>query len=201
MNKQCTCTSRPTSILIWACVDWFRKEVLQLLTTSCMSVMMHTQGVNCSRWRSISWRQLTLTLEFLCHIHFCVGMHRLVLVDVITKWLYSCLVNLVYYVKYWSFLAALSNSKLYRREMYKHTHTQSFNGLFSRTTWVGRYQKDKPFWIFWSRDDGVAADHMQVTCTSLQTENHASISSLKFLPAECPSCHPTNSVKALKRNL
>ena len=29
-----------------------------------------------------------------------------------------------------------------------HTHTQSFNGLFSRTTWVGRYQKDKPFWIF-----------------------------------------------------
>ena len=28
-----------------------------------------------------------------------------------------------------------------------HTHTQTFNGLFSRTTWVGRYQKDKPFWI------------------------------------------------------
>ena len=28
-----------------------------------------------------------------------------------------------------------------------HTLTQSFNGLFYRTTWVGRYQKDKPFWI------------------------------------------------------
>ena len=27
------------------------------------------------------------------------------------------------------------------------THTQSFNGLFSRITWVGWYQKDKPFWI------------------------------------------------------
>ena len=26
-------------------------------------------------------------------------------------------------------------------------HTQTFNGLFSRTTWVGWYQKDKPFWI------------------------------------------------------
>ena len=26
-------------------------------------------------------------------------------------------------------------------------HTQSFNGLYSRTTCVGRYQKDKPFWI------------------------------------------------------
>jgi len=28
-----------------------------------------------------------------------------------------------------------------------HTHTQTFNGLFFRTTWVGRYEKDKPFWI------------------------------------------------------
>ena len=29
-----------------------------------------------------------------------------------------------------------------------HTHTQPLNGLFSRTIWVGRNQKDKPFWIF-----------------------------------------------------
>jgi len=28
-----------------------------------------------------------------------------------------------------------------------HTHMQTFNGLFSRTTWVGQYQKDKSFWI------------------------------------------------------
>ena len=34
-------------------------------------------------------------------------------------------------------------------------------------------------------------------CTSLQTDNHASTSSLKFLRAGCPSCRPTNSVKAL----
>jgi len=39
--------------------------------------------------------------------------------------------------------------------------------------------------------------HMQV-CTSLQTDNHASTSLLSFLQAGCPSCHPTNSVKALK---
>jgi len=40
--------------------------------------------------------------------------------------------------------------------------------------------------------------HMQV-CTSLQTDNHASTSLLKFfLQAGCPSCCPTNSVKALK---
>ena len=41
-------------------------------------------------------------------------------------------------------------------------------------------------------------DHMQIICTSLQTDNHASTSSLKFLQVGCPSCHPTNSVKALK---
>jgi len=40
-------------------------------------------------------------------------------------------------------------------------------------------------------------DHMQV-CTSLQTDNHASIPPLSFLQAGCPSCHPTNSVNALK---
>jgi len=39
-------------------------------------------------------------------------------------------------------------------------------------------------------------DHMQV-CTSLQTDNHANTSLLSFLQAGCPSCRPTNSVKAL----
>ena len=38
---------------------------------------------------------------------------------------------------------------------------------------------------------------MQV-CTSLQTDNHASTSPLSFLQTGCPSCRPTNSVKALK---
>ena len=40
-------------------------------------------------------------------------------------------------------------------------------------------------------------DHMQV-CTSLQSDNHASTPPLSFLQARCPSCCPTNSVKALK---
>ena len=39
--------------------------------------------------------------------------------------------------------------------------------------------------------------HMQV-CTSLQTDNHANTPPLSFLQAGCPSCRPTNSVKALK---
>jgi len=39
---------------------------------------------------------------------------------------------------------------------------------------------------------------MQIICTSLQTDNQASTSTLSFLQAGCPSCCPTNSVKALK---
>ena len=35
-------------------------------------------------------------------------------------------------------------------------------------------------------------------CTSLHTDNHASTSPLSFLQAGCSSCHPTNSIKALK---
>jgi len=43
--------------------------------------------------------------------------------------------------------------------------------------------------------------HMQV-CTSLQADNRAtSTPPVSFLQARCPSCHPTNSVKAPKANL
>jgi len=41
---------------------------------------------------------------------------------------------------------------------------------------------------------------MQVS-TSLQTDNHASTPPLSFLQAGCPSCRPTNSVKALKADI
>jgi len=36
-------------------------------------------------------------------------------------------------------------------------------------------------------------------CTSLQTDNHASTPPLSFLQAGCPSCCPTNNVKALTK--
>jgi len=40
-------------------------------------------------------------------------------------------------------------------------------------------------------------DQMQIICTSLQTDNHASTSSLNFLQARCSSWRPINSVKVL----
>jgi len=39
--------------------------------------------------------------------------------------------------------------------------------------------------------------HMQV-CILLQTDDHASTPPLSFLQVGCPSCRPTNSIKALK---
>jgi len=66
---------------------------------------------------------------------------------------------------------------------------------------VSRNQKGKTNLDFTeARDSGWQwhqLGHMQV-CTSLQTDNHASTAPLSFLQAGCPSCRPTNSVKALK---
>ena len=85
--------------------------------------------------------------------------------------------------------------------MYIHTHTHTFNGPLSRTTRVSPYQKGKTNLDFTEARDSEwqwqQLGHMQV-CTSLQTDNHTSIPPLSFLQAGCPSCHPTNSVKALK---
>jgi len=64
---------------------------------------------------------------------------------------------------------------------------------------VSRYQKGKTNLDFTEARDSEwqwhQLDHLQV-CTPLQTDNHASTSPLSFLQAGCPSCRPTNSVKA-----
>ena len=82
-----------------------------------------------------------------------------------------------------------------------HTHTHTFNGPFSGTTRVNRYQNGKTNLDFTEARDSEWQWHqlgyMQV-CISLQTDNHSSTPPLSFFTAGCPSCHPTNSVKALK---
>jgi len=90
---------------------------------------------------------------------------------------------------------ASKNRKLDKR------HTHPFNGPLSGTTRVSWYQKGKTNLDFTEARDREwqwnLLGHMQV-CTSHQTDNHASTPPLSFLQAGCPSCHPTNSVKALK---
>jgi len=82
-----------------------------------------------------------------------------------------------------------------------HTHTRAFNGPFSGTTQVSRYQKGKTNLDFTEARDSEwqwhQLCHMQV-CGSLQADNHASTAPLSFVQPGCPSCCPTNSVKALK---
>jgi len=81
------------------------------------------------------------------------------------------------------------------------THTHPFIGYFSGITWVSHYQKGETNLDFTEAKDSEwqwhQLGHMQV-CISLQTDNHASTQPLSLLQAVCPSCHPTNSVKALK---
>jgi len=90
---------------------------------------------------------------------------------------------------------------LFRHNAEHNTHT--FNGPFSRTTQggAGTSQKGKTNQDFTEARDSEwqwhQLGHTQV-CTYLQTVNHASTSPLSFLQAGCPSCRPTNSVKALK---
>jgi len=69
---------------------------------------------------------------------------------------------------------------------------------------VSRYQKGKTSLVFAEARDSEWQWHllgrMQV-CTLLQTDNQASIQPLGFLQVGCPSCHPTNSIKALKASI
>ena len=76
-----------------------------------------------------------------------------------------------------------------------HTHTP-FNGPWSGPMRVSRYQKGKTNLDFTEARDSEwqwhQLGHMQV-CTSLWRDNDA-----VFLQVGFSSCHPTNSVKALK---
>ena len=74
------------------------------------------------------------------------------------------------------------------------THTHTFNGPFSGTTWVRQYQKGKTNLDFTeTRDSGEwqwhPLGHMQV-CTSLQTDNHHSVF---YRPDALPTAQPTAS--------
>jgi len=79
-------------------------------------------------------------------------------------------------------------------------HTQTrLTAFFAGLPGSADTRKVKPSWILLKQGKGEWQWHqlgyMQV-CTSLQTDNQASTP-----PLRCPSCHPTNSVKALKMDV
>ena len=84
---------------------------------------------------------------------------------------------------------------IHKNQEKKHTHP--FNGLFSGTTRVGRYQKGKTNLDFTEARDSEwqwqQLGYMQV-CTLLQTDNHASTPPLCFYrPDALPAAQPTAS--------
>jgi len=81
--------------------------------------------------------------------------------------------------------------------VHTHTHTHPFNGPFSGTTQVSLYRKGKTNLDFTEARDSEWQWHqlgrMQVCSRQITTPPPT-----QFLQAGCPSCCPTNSVKALK---
>ena len=86
------------------------------------------------------------------------------------------------------------------------THTHPFNGPFSGTTWVSQYQKGKPTWISLKREtvSGSGSGISWVVCKSAPCSRQITTPGphhSHFLQAGCPSCHPTNIIKALRESL
>ena len=98
---------------------------------------------------------------------------------------------------------ACTYTRMYARThtcMHAHTHAHTFNGPMFGTIWVSGYQK------------GIRKDLLEqatmsgsniswAICKSAPWPRYITMPASHhsvFLQAGCPSCHPTNSVKALK---
>jgi len=88
-------------------------------------------------------------------------------------------------------------SKKYVGNNNKHTHTHPLNGPFSGTTQVSQYKRGKTNQDFTEARDSEWQWNALSAPRSRQITTPAAHHSV-FLKAGCPSCHPTNSVKALK---
>ena len=103
-----------------------------------------------------------------------------------------------------SFLRYIRYLSLTQRRPIVHwrTHTRPLNGPLSRTTRVSRYQKGKPIWIILKQETVSGSGISWAICKSAhrsrQTTTPAPHQTPQLLQAGCPSCRPTNSVKALK---
>jgi len=81
--------------------------------------------------------------------------------------------------------------------IYAHTHTRLTALCPVLRGWAGT-RKVRPMWIYCSKRQWVAVASVCKCAHRLRQITIANIPPLSFLQAGCPSCCPTNSVKALK---
>jgi len=86
----------------------------------------------------------------------------------------------------------------YFRTTHTHARARAFNGHFYGTTRVSRYQKGKPIWILLKQETVSGSGINWAICKSVPRSRQITTPPLSFLQAGCPSCRPTNSIKALK---
>ena len=80
---------------------------------------------------------------------------------------------------------------LYTTHIHTHNGISLFQRPFSRWTWVSRC-------LLKQRMMEVVVTTAAISRAKLQSNHHQQTNIQFFLQAECPSCHPTNSVKALE---
>jgi len=87
-----------------------------------------------------------------------------------------------------------------RTHTHAHAHAHTFNGPFPGLPRSAGTRKVKPIWILLKQETVSGSDIRRATCKSAprSRQKNASTPPLSFLQAGCPSCRPTNSVKALK---
>jgi len=102
------------------------------------------------------------------------------MISVIVKWceICSCLLcMMISALRFWWHLWVAHYYYYYYYYLLLHL----FSGLFSGTAWLSWHQKGKPFWSLLEQEmmgwQWHQLDHMQIICTSLQTDNHASSTS------------------------
>jgi len=78
------------------------------------------------------------------------------------------------------------------------THTHTFNGPFSGTTWVSRYQKGKPIWILLKQETVSGSGNSWAICKSASRSRQITTpvphhSSFFYRPDALPAAQPTVS--------
>ena len=94
-------------------------------------------------------------------------------------------------------LSACLNTNCKRRKPLTHTHTHTFNGPFSGTTHVSRYQKGEPVWILLEQQTVSSSGISWAICKSAphcrQITTPAPHHSVFYRPDALPATQPTAS--------